>query len=101
MSKSVPVRADLEGAPAPGYSIEKIEVDPPRIRVSGARSEVLRLGEAATETIDVTGLTESTEREVRVSAGAGHVWVQDPGTVKVKIRVSPPPPGGVGPVKEG
>jgi YbbR domain-containing protein len=100
-SKSVPVRPDLEGSAAPGFAIERIEVDPPRIRVSGARSEVLRLGEVVTETIDVTGLTESAERDVRVSAGGGHLWVDDPGSVRVKIRVVPQPSGGVGPVKEG
>lgn len=100
-SKSVPVRPDLEGSPAPGFAIEKIEVDPPRLRVSGARSEVLRLGEVVTETIDVTGLAESAEREVRVSAGGGHLWVDDPGSVRVKIRVVAQPIGGIGPVKEG
>lgn len=100
-SKSVPVRPDLEGTPAPGYAIEKIEVDPPRMRVSGARSEVLRLGEVVTETIDVNGLAESAERDVRVSAGGGHLWVEDPGSVRVRIRVVPQPNGGAGAVKEG
>lgn len=100
-SKSVSVRPDLEGAPAPGYAIGKVEVDPPRVRVIGARSEVLRLGEAVTETIDVTGLAESAEREVRVSPGSGHLWVEDPGLVRVRIHVAPEPKGGAGPVKEG
>ncbi|MCC6639951.1 MAG: hypothetical protein IT386_02170, partial [Deltaproteobacteria bacterium] len=81
-SKAVPVRADVEGIPAAGYVIEKVEVDPPRVRVSGARSEVLRLGAAVTETIDVSGIDQSVEREVRVSSGGGHVWVDAPGTVR-------------------
>jgi len=100
-NKAVPVRVDVEGSPAPGFILEKIEVDPPRIRVSGARSEVLRLGEVVTETIDVSGLAESMEREVRVSAGGGHVWVDSPGSVRVRIRVVPQPNGGAGSVKEG
>lgn len=100
-SKSVPVRPDVEGTPAPGFAIEKVEVDPPKVRVSGARSEVLRLGEAVTETIDVTGITDTAEREVRVSAGGGHVWVQEPGLVKVKIRVAPRPEPAPQPTKEG
>lgn len=100
-SKSVPVRADLEGSPAAGYTVEKVEVDPPRVRVSGARSEVLRLGEVVTETIDVTGMDQSTERDVRVSTGGGHVWVDAPGTVHVRIRVSGQAHAGAGPAKEG
>ena len=71
------------------------------MRVSGARSEVLRLGEVVTETIDVNGLAESAERDVRVSAGGGHLWVEDPGSVRVRIRVVPQPNGGAGAVKEG
>lgn len=98
-SRSVPVRADVEGVPAAGYAVEKVEVDPPRVRVSGARGEVLRLGEAVTETIDVSGLTDSIEREVRVLSGGGHVWIAAPGTVRVRIRVGAQ--AGGGPAKEG
>jgi YbbR domain-containing protein len=99
-SKQVSVRPDVEGSPAPGFAVDKVEVDPPRVRVSGARSEVLRLSAVVTETIDVAGLAESTEREVRVSAGGGHVWVDNPGLVKVRIRVVPRPEE-PGPTKEG
>ncbi len=99
-TKTVPVRPDVEGTPAPGFVVEKVEVDPPKVKVSGARSEVLRLGEAVTETIDVAGITDTTEREVRVSAGGGHVWVQEPGLVKVKIRVAPRPEAEATPAKE-
>lgn len=88
-SKQVPVRADVEGMPAAGFAIDKVEVSPPRVRISGARSEVLRMSGVVTETIDVSGLEESVEREVRVSTGGGHVWVDNPGIVKVKIRVVP------------
>jgi YbbR domain-containing protein len=100
-SKSVPVRPELEGSPAPGFAVEKVEVIPPRVRIFGARSEVLRLAEAVTETIDVSGLTATEERDVRVSPGSGHLWVEDPGSVRVRIRVAPLPPSEAGPVKEG
>jgi len=100
-SKSVPVRADLDGSPPPGFAIERVEVEPPRVRVSGARSEVLRLGEVATETIDVSGLTESVDRDVRISAGGGHLWVENPDSVKVRIRVVPQPGVPAAPAKGG
>ncbi|CAG0953713.1 hypothetical protein MYXO_00353 [Myxococcaceae bacterium] len=99
-SKQVPVRPDVEGTPAPGFEVDRVEVDPPRVRISGARSEVLRLGAVVTETIDVSGLAESTERDVRVSSGGGHVWVDSPGLVKVRIRVVPRPEE-AGATKEG
>ena len=86
-SKTVKVKPDVEGAPAEGYRLGQVSVAPPRVRIAGARSEVLRISEVATETIDVAGATEPVEREVRVSAGPGHVWADSPQTVKVTVAV--------------
>jgi hypothetical protein len=73
------------------------------VRITGARSEVLRLSEVATETIDVGGAVGTLEREVRVSAGPGHVWAESPRVVKVKIEVvavpAPEPPAPPEPAK--
>ena len=97
-TRPVRVRADLEGRPAPGYRVRGIQVDPPRVRIAGARSEVLRLSEVLTETIDVTGATAPLEKEVRILPGAGHVWADAPRTVKVRVAIEaealpPAPPG--------
>lgn len=100
-TRQVKVRADVEGRPAQGFKIEKVEIAPPRVRITGARSEVLRLSEVVTEMIDVTGATGTLEREVRVSPGAGHVWADEPRTVKVRVRIEPepaPPPEAAPPV---
>jgi YbbR domain-containing protein len=81
------VRPDVTGEPAPGFRLAKVEVDPPRVRVTGARREVLRLNEAGTEPVDVTGLSAPTERVVRVNLGGDHVWVEEATTVRVKLDV--------------
>ena len=103
IAKTLKVRPDLEGNPAEGHRIAEVSVDPPRVRITGARSEVLRLSEVATETIDVAGATGTLEREVRVSAGSGHVWAESPRVVKVKIEVvavpAPEPPAPPEPAK--
>lgn len=90
--KSVKVRPDLEGEPAPGFQLTAVEVDPPRVWLQGARTDVLRLSEVVTETIDVSGLDKPTEREVKLSLGAGRVWMEESGSVKVKLLVDPVPP---------
>jgi YbbR domain-containing protein len=95
-TRPVRVRADVEGRPAEGYRVTGVDIDPPRVRLTGARSEVLRLSEVVTEMVEVSGATAPLEREVRVLPGAGHVWVEDPGTVKVKVAVEPVPDAGVG-----
>ncbi len=91
IGKTVKVKPDLEGQPAEGFRVAEISIDPPRVRITGARSEVLRLSEVATETIDVAGATGPVERDVRISAGPGHVWAESPRTVKVKVAVEAEP----------
>ncbi len=88
-TKTVKIRPDLEGEPAPGFKLAGVDLDPPRVRIAGARSEVRRLSEVVTETIDIRGITETAEREVRVSIGAGHMWVEREQPVRVTIRVEP------------
>jgi len=89
--KSVRVTADLEGEPAAGFVFTEVEIDPPRVWLEGARSKVLRLSEVMTETIEVGGLSESLEREVRLSLGVEHTWVDEDKPVKLRIRVDPIP----------
>ena len=89
--KSVRITADLEGEPAEGFVFTELEIDPPRVWLEGARSKVLRLSEVMTETIDVAGLSESVEREVRLSLGVDHIWVEEDQPVTLRIQVDPIP----------
>ena len=91
-TRPVRVRPDLEGKPADGYRVVGVEAEPARVRITGARAEVLRLSEVATETVDVGGATAPLEREVHVALGAGHLWADDPAPVKVRVDVQPIPP---------
>jgi YbbR domain-containing protein len=85
--KAVRVRADLEGEPAEGFEITAVEVDPPRVWLTGARSDVLRLSEVVTETIDVSGFAAPVEREVKLSLGSDHVWMEENEPVTVRLQL--------------
>ena len=85
--KSVRVNAEIGGEPAPGFAIVEVALEPPRVWLAGARRDVLRLSEVSTETIDVTGLDTSVERDVRLSLAGGHVWLDEDQPVKVRIEV--------------
>jgi YbbR domain-containing protein len=89
--KSVRITADLEGEPAEGFVFTEVEIEPPRVWLEGARSKVLRLSEVMTETIDVAGLSEPFERDVRLSLGVEHIWVEEDKPVTLRIRVDPIP----------
>ena len=91
-TRAVKVRPDLDGEPAPGFAIGEVVVQPPRVRIAGARSEVLRLSEVLTETIDLTGANTPLERTVRALPGGLHVWLDGAEEVTVRIEVGPQPP---------
>ena len=87
--RAVRIRPDVEGEPAAGYLMGQAEVDPPHVWLTGARSEVMRLDEVVTETIDVAGLQTPIDREVRLSLGGGHVLMEESRPVRVRIPIEP------------
>jgi YbbR domain-containing protein len=89
--KAVGVRADIEGEPAEGYRLVAVRVIPGRVWLAGARSHVMRLSEIITEPIDVSGVTESQQREVRPIIGGGTVWMEKENPVTVHIDIEPVP----------
>lgn len=93
--KNVPVRAETEGSPAPGYHLVGVVVEPEKVWLAGARSQVLRLREVETEKIDVAGLTTDTRKQVRlVLGGGGAVWPEQDAPVSVLVRIEPDPAAG-------
>ena len=89
--KNVRIRADIEGEPPEGFILGDIVVEPERVWLAGARSDVLRLNEVVTETVDITGLSKPLEKEVRLALGGGHVWMEDDQPVIVRVQVEPLP----------
>jgi len=89
--KSVRITADLEGEPAPGYVVTEVGIDPPRVWLEGARSKVLRLSEVMTEPVSVAGLNAPLERQVRLSLGVDHVWVEKDQPITLHVQIDPIP----------
>jgi len=69
----VPVRADLAGMPALGYSVTESHVTPGRVEASGPASKVDDLKEITTEPVDLRGLSETTQRDVPLAWAGGFV----------------------------
>ncbi len=55
VQRTLPVLVDLAGAPAAGYRVSSITVDPPAVTVSGERAVVNELNAVTAEKVDVTG----------------------------------------------
>jgi len=88
-SRVVRVKPELAGRPAEGYTVAGIDLTPSEVRIEGARSEVRQRGELATEAIDVTGLSETVTREVRVALTRPNVWLAGDPVLEARIRVKP------------
>jgi YbbR domain-containing protein len=88
-TKAVKIRADLAGEPAEGFVVAAVEVEPLWVRITGPRREVLRLTEVVTETIDLSGVDETLEREVRPLLAGPHVRSEDEKPIKVRVEVVP------------
>jgi YbbR domain-containing protein len=89
--KVVGVRAEIEGIPAPGFHVAGVVIEPAKVWLEGARSQVMRLNEVVTEPIDIAGLATSEKREVRLVLGGGTVWAEDKSPLQVEVRIEPDP----------
>lgn len=89
--KNVAVRAETEGSPAPGYHLVGVVVEPEKVWLAGARSQVVRMKEVVTEKIDIAGLTADTQKETRLVLGGGSVWPENDAPIKVLVRIEPDP----------
>jgi len=100
--KSLRVKADLVGEPAPGYQVSWVEVEPAAVWLTGERRVVQRMAEAATEGVEIRGLTAPIEREVRLSL-PDRVWMEEQRTLSVRVQIEPDasPEGAAGPVGGG
>ncbi|MFQ5515399.1 MAG: YbbR-like domain-containing protein [Myxococcota bacterium] len=91
--KTVPVRVELQGEPAPGHRIAAVKVDPARVELAGARSELRRIREVRTEPVDVSRLSQTIDQDAALVPPGEHVWRAGEGLrgqpVRVEVRIEP------------
>jgi YbbR domain-containing protein len=87
MDKVVRIKVVVKGEPTPGYRVTKIVVDPPAIKLQGARSQLAALKEVLTEEVDISGLRETLKAEVPLRLADLRLKERVKGTVKVIVVV--------------
>jgi YbbR domain-containing protein len=85
--KQVPVRVVLSGEPAAGYRVRRIRVNPTRVAVSGAESELKAVSEVVTEGIDLVGVRESFTQTVALSHSRPFTYLKEQRTVEVQVQI--------------
>ncbi len=90
----VPIVPEVRGAPAAGFMVGGVEVEPASVEVEGPESRLHDLVEALTEPVDVTGMSVPVRRMVTVGVDDPYLRLVTPGSARVTIPIVRAPSGG-------
>jgi YbbR domain-containing protein len=83
----VPVRVDMIGKPPFGYTAGEVDVSPATVEVSGPAPQVEKLQAIATETVDLSRLTQPVTRELQLLGPEGDLISYNVERVRARIDV--------------
>jgi YbbR domain-containing protein len=86
-SRMVPVMAVTEGAPAPGYRLGRIVVDPLQVQVAGPESSLKLLKQIATEPLSIEGAANPVTETVGISVADQRLRLVTSQTVRVTVEI--------------
>lgn len=84
ITKVVPVKPSITGEPEAGFHIKFVDVEPKNIVIQGLRSEVRRISEIGTDTMDISGARASQTQEINIDAAGANIR---PERDKVRVTV--------------
>ncbi len=87
-SATVRVVPRLTGSPPIGFVLKGVRVSPPEVQVRGPESEVRRLRQVETESIDLSGLRGLLRRPVQLTAPGGAVRIVGERAAEVILDVA-------------
>jgi YbbR domain-containing protein len=92
--KEVPVRNEIVGKPASGFRVGEVRINPPRVTISGAESELKDISEVGTEEISVDGVRESFTLMVPIVYRGKYAALKNQKTVEILVTIEPLPESG-------
>ncbi len=87
----LPVMPQLEGDPAPGFVVGRVNSQPATVKVIGPESRVRQLSEAMTEPVVVTGARERVRDSVTIGLADSTVRLVEPQQATVLVEILPAP----------
>ena len=82
------IEVDWQGAPADGYRLLSINVDPPSVLVQGVPTRLNEITQISTEPIDITGLTDTFTQTVTLDLPEG-ITLDEVQVVSVTVEIEP------------
>jgi len=90
-TRQVPVVPAVDGQPAPGYLVGRVESDPPMVDVLGPESAVKRATQALTEPVSVEGARGRIRESVTIGLLDPALRLKNPRAAMVTVQVLPAP----------
>ena len=90
-TRELPIAADVEGVPAPGFIVGKVIADPGTVQVTGPESAVARATEAMTEPVSIADARDPVTEIVRVGLLDPLLRLKTPLSTSVRVEVLPGP----------
>ncbi len=87
IEKDVPVKPRFDGEPPPGFEVVGWQINPPTVRIGGAESRVRDINDVSTETVRLTGRSDSLTETVAIDIGSANVNLSDQSPRKVSLSV--------------
>ncbi|MFC2171550.1 YbbR-like domain-containing protein [Acidobacteriota bacterium] len=88
VEKSIEIKPQIEGTPAPGFELKQIRAIPAAVRIVGAASEVEPIESATTGAISVEGRKESFNERITLDVGNPNVRILTPDKTSVAVVIS-------------
>lgn len=86
--KEVHVTPIISGTPAPGFQIQRVVLEPFRVRIEGPSSILETIHQVNTEPIDVTGAAADFERDMGLDMIQKEISVDRRNAIRVRVVVS-------------
>jgi len=93
LTREVEIHARVTGNFLTGEQITKVDVDPPRITITGPRHHVEKVDSATTDPVDATGTTSRATFTTNVYVADPLVQVVQPASIHVTVFVEKVAPG--------
>lgn len=87
-SKLVPVKVKLVGAPAPGFRVKGISVEPDSVAVFGTSGQLKDINEIYTASMDISGIKADKTSMLAIQLADTELKRSEPDIVKVKVSLT-------------
>lgn len=88
-SRAVKVSPVVQGRPARGYEVDEVVFDPPEVKISGEKKALAALDWIWSEPLDVSGRSETFNKNVLLRSPPGSSMIVEPKEVKATILIAP------------